>query len=91
MITSEIIIAVIGLISTLLTGVVSYSTGRRQRENEADRTAYEAYSFALESLRKEFEVRIEGMRMDYEQLQKENEELKRKIFELEKRNLCEDF
>lgn len=62
-------------IIAVFTAIIGYKTGRRNRENEANRTAFEAYNFAIESLRKEFEARIN-------MLQKENEELRKEIKEL---------
>ena len=62
-------------IVAVLTAIIGYKTGRRNRENEATRVAFENYKFALESLRNEFEARINA-------LQKENEELRREIKEL---------
>ena len=94
---SEIILSVIGLVSSIATGLIGYANGKRKRENEADKSAYEAYNFALESLRKDFEARIERMQNDYnhiqanyermrrdcETLQKENRELREKVARLE--------
>lgn len=86
--STEIIIALIGFLSTC----GSYIVGKRKREKEADKSAYEAYNYALESLRKEFEDRVGRMQNDYNELkekyktlQNENEELKRKIQKLEER------
>lgn len=62
-------------IVAIITAIIGYKTGRRNRENEANRTAFEAYNFAIESLRKEFEARINL-------LQKENEELREEIKQL---------
>ena len=97
LIDSKIILSVIGLVSSIATGLIGYANGKRKRENEADKSAYEAYNFALESLRKEFEARIERMQNDYnhiqanyermrrdcETLQKENRELREKVARLE--------
>lgn len=94
---SEIILSVITLVPSIVTGLIGYASGKRKRENEADKSAYEAYNFALESLRKEFEARIERMQNDYnhiqanyermrhdcELLQKENRELREKVARLE--------
>lgn len=66
---SEIILSVIALVSSIATGLIGYANGKRKRENEADKSAYEAYNFALESLRKEFEARIERMQNDYNHIQ----------------------
>lgn len=94
---SEIMLSVIALVPSIVTGLIGYANGKRKRENEADKSAYEAYNFALESLRKEFEARIERMQNDYnhiqanyermrrdcETLQKENRELREKVARLE--------
>lgn len=94
---SEIILSAIGLVSSITSGLIGYANGKRKRENEADKSAYEAYNFALESLRKEFEARIERMQNDYnhiqanyermrhdcELLQKENRDLREKVSRLE--------
>lgn len=72
----------IQIISTTLiavfTAIIGFFTGKKKRDNEATQTAFEAYNFALQSLRKEFESRIEL-------LQKENEELRRQIKELQQK------
>lgn len=85
---SETIVALIGLATT----VSGYLFGRRKANNEADRAAYEAYSYALESLRKEFEARTETMRNEYQELKQkyetleaENTTLRNKIQKLEER------
>lgn len=85
---TEIIVALIGAVTT----VSGYLFGRRKANNEADRAAYEAYSFALDSLRKEFEARANTMRIEYQELKQkcedleaENESLRHKIQKLEER------
>lgn len=85
---TEIIVALIGLGTT----VSGYLFGRRKANNEADRAAYEAYSYALESLRKEFEARAKTMNIEYQELKQkcesleaENESLRHKIQKLEER------
>lgn len=75
-IANEIVVAACGVLTTLLASWFSYKTGKRNREHEADKTAFENYNFALQSLRKEFECRIDL-------LQKENEELRERVKELE--------
>lgn len=74
---SEIILSVIALVSSIATGLIGYANGKRKRENEADKSAYEAYNFALESLRKEFEARIERMQNDYNHIQANYERMRR--------------
>lgn len=85
---TEIIVALIGAATT----VSGYLFGRRKANNEADKAAYEAYSYALQSLRNEFEARAETMRNEYQELKKkcedlesENEALRHKIQKLEER------
>lgn len=77
-IANEILVAVGGVFTTFLASWFSYRTGKRQRENEADKAAFEAYNFAIQSLRKEFESRIDL-------LQRENAELRERVKELESR------
>lgn len=72
---TNIITPILAVVAPIFTAIVGYKTGRRNRENEATRVAFENYKFALESLRNEFEARINA-------LQKENEELRREIKEL---------
>lgn len=85
---TETIVALIGLATT----VSGYLFGRRKANNEADMAAYKAYSYALESLRKEFEARAETMRNEYQELKQkyelleaENTTLRNKIQKLEER------
>lgn len=66
-------------IVAILTAIIGYKTGRRNRENEATQTAFESYKFALESLRSEFERQIDS-------LKKENQELRERIKVLESKN-----
>lgn len=75
---TQILTSVVAVIAPIFTAIIGYKTGRRNRENEATRVAFENYKFALESLRNEFEAR-------YNALQKENEELRREIAELKKK------
>lgn len=83
-----IIVALIGFATT----ISGYLFGRRKANNEADMAAYKAYSYALESLRKEFEARAETMRKEYQELKQkyelletENTTLRNKIQKLEER------
>ncbi len=73
---NEIIIALIGVFSTLISSLIGYRTGKRGREKDADKTAFENYNYAIESLRKEFDRQIECLR-------KENNELRERIRILE--------
>lgn len=84
----SIIVALIGFATT----ISGYLFGRRKANNEADRAAYEAYSYALDSLRKEFEARAKTMSIEYQELKQkcealetENTTLRHKIQKLEER------
>lgn len=88
MLDPTIIVALIGFATT----ISGYLFGRRKANSEADMAAYQAYAYALESLRKEFEARTETMQNEYqdlkrkyETLQKENALLTEKIQKLEER------
>ncbi len=74
-------IELINIITTFLASVVSaiigYTSGKRQRENEADKTAYEAYNYAIKSLREEMERRVKELQDRIEVLERENEILRR--------------
>ena len=62
------------LLTTSITGIISavggYFTGRRKKQAEADKAAFDAYSFALQSLRTEFETRIASLQEQVKDLQK---------------------
>ena len=62
------------LLTTSITGIISavggYFTGRRKKQAEADKAAFDAYSFALQSLRTEFETRIASLQEQVKELQK---------------------
>lgn len=60
---------ILTIIVSAVTGVGGYLTGRRKQIAEADRTAFEAYNYALESLRKEFEARTEDLQRQIKELQ----------------------
>lgn len=75
---TELYIAICTLISNAITALIAYRTGKKKSDNEATRVAFEAYNYAIESLRKEFESRISL-------LQKENEELRKEIDALRKK------
>ena len=59
-----------------VTALLGYFQGKKKNDAEADRAAYEAYSFALDSLRKEFEARISSLQQEIKEL-KESRCLKR--------------
>lgn len=82
------IVALIGFATT----ISGYLFGSRKANNEGHMAAYEAYAYAIESLRKEFEARAETMRHDYQELKQkyetleaENTTLRNKIQKLEER------
>ena len=75
---TELYIALCTLVSNAITALIAYKTGKKKSDNEATKVAFEAYNYAIESLRKEFETR-------YELLQKENAELRKEIEELRKK------
>lgn len=69
--------ALISAAVAILTAILSYKQGQKKAVADATQTAFEAYNFALESLRKEFEIRID-------RLHQENNELRNKIEVLER-------
>lgn len=69
--------AIIGASVSIITAFLGYKQGQKKSDAEATQTAFESYNFALESLRKEFEHRINV-------LQRENDELKQRIATIEK-------
>lgn len=82
MIDTNIILPLITFLSSVVTGVIGYSTGKRKRENEADKTAFEAYNYAIESLRREMENRVGELQRRIEQLEEENKQLRIANFNL---------
>lgn len=64
--------------ASVVSAIIGYASGKRKRENEADKTAFEAYNFAIQSLRSEFEKRVEELQRRIEQLESENKELRSK-------------
>lgn len=69
--------ALISAAVAILTAILSYKQGQKKAVADATQTAFEAYNFALESLRKEYEIRID-------RLHQENNELRNKIEVLER-------
>lgn len=69
--------ALISAAVAIMTAILSYKQGQKKAVADATQTAFEAYNFALESLRKEFEIRID-------RLHQENNELRNKIEVLER-------
>lgn len=59
-----IITGAAGIIST----IGGWFVGRRKKQVETDKAAYEAYNFALQSLRNEFEQRIESLQQQIQEL-----------------------
>lgn len=56
---------------SFITAVGGYLTGKRKQIAEADKSAYEAYNFALNSLRKEFETRIDDLQKQIQELKEQ--------------------
>lgn len=52
----------------IVTALLGYFQGKKKTDAEADRAAYEAYSFALDSLRHEFEARITSLQQEIKEL-----------------------
>lgn len=63
--------------ASAISAIIGYASGKRQRENEADKTAYEAYNYAIKSLREEMERRVKELQNRIEALERENENLRR--------------
>lgn len=63
--------------ASAISAIIGYASGRRQRENEADKTAYEAYNYAIKSLREEMERRVKELQDRIEVLERENEILRK--------------
>lgn len=61
-----IITGAAGILST----IGGWFVGRRKKQVETDKAAYEAYNFALQSLRNEFETRIGCLQEQVKELQK---------------------
>mgnify|MGYP003301026853 CR=1 FL=1 len=68
--------------ASVVSALVGYASGKRQRENEADKTAFEAYNYAIESLRREMENRVGELQRRIEQLEEENKQLRIANFNL---------
>ena len=63
--------------ASCISAIIGYASGKRQRENEADKTAYEAYNYAIKSLRDEMERRVKELQDRIEVLERENQILRR--------------
>lgn len=63
--------------ASAISAIIGYASGKRQRENEADKTAYEAYNYAIKSLREEMERRVKELQDRIEVLEHENKILRR--------------
>lgn len=59
-----IITGAAGILST----IGGWFVGRRKKQVETDKAAYEAYNFALQSLRNEFEQRISSLQQQISEL-----------------------
>lgn len=63
--------------TSVISAIIGYASGKRKRENEADKTAYEAYNYAIKSLREEMERRVKELQDRIEVLERENDILRR--------------
>ena len=73
--TDLIITGAAGVLST----IGGWFVGRRKKQVETDKAAYEAYNFALQSLRNEFEQRINDLHNHIDLLQKHIEEMRQHV------------
>lgn len=73
----ELINILTTFVASVISAIIGYASGKRQRENEADKTAYEAYNYAIKSLREEMERRVKELQDRIEVLEHENEILRR--------------
>ena len=73
-------IELINIITTFgasaISAIIGYASGKRKRENEADKTAFEAYNYTIESLRREMENRVAELQRRIEKLEEENKQLR---------------
>lgn len=70
--------------ASVVSAIIGYASGKRLRENEADKAAFEAYNYAIASLRREMESRVAELQRRIEQLELENKNLKQINKELKK-------
>lgn len=62
--------------ASVISAIIGYASGKRKRENEADKTAFEAYNYTIESLRREMENRVSELQRRIEKLEEENKQLR---------------
>ena len=62
--------------ASVISAIIGYASGKRKRENEADKTAFEAYNYTIESLRREMENRVAELQRRIEKLEEENKQLR---------------
>lgn len=74
----ELINILTTFVASVISAIIGYASGKRQRENEADKTAYEAYNYAIKSLREEMERRVKELQDRIEVLERENQNLRSK-------------
>lgn len=71
----ELINVITTFAASLVSAIIGYASGKRKRENEADKTAFEAYNYTIESLRREMENRVAELQRRIEKLEAENRKL----------------
>lgn len=76
---NEIILSILSVCGATISGAIGFFTGKKKRDNEANKAAFEAYNYAIESLRKEFETRITYLQKENDQLRESNKELKTEL------------
>lgn len=59
----------IGAVVSVLTGLLGFFSGRKKANAEATKAAFEAYAFAISSLRTEFENRFNAMQKRIDELE----------------------
>lgn len=73
---TELINFITPFAASVVSAIIGYATGKRKRENEADKTAFEAYNYTIESLRREMENRVAELQRRIEKLEEENKMLR---------------
>lgn len=63
--------ALISATVSIISAFLGYFQGRKKYNAEADRAAYEAYNYALQSLRAEMEARVNNLQTQIEDLKKQ--------------------
>lgn len=72
-----VIVALISGGISIITALIGFFSGRRTKENEATKRAFENYSFALKNLREEFNLQINELREENRRLKEQIEILKK--------------